>query len=130
MIDAVTLTRLMAEPVNADEAKLRRGRHLDTVFLMGIDEKVFYLTVEGGRVTSIEAGPKPLKAVSFAIHAPWTAWVEFWRPTPKAGFHDILGLAKLKHARIEGDVEVLLRHLRYFKELLAAPRGSVEAKHG
>ena len=41
---------------------------------------------------------------------------------PAPGYHDLCAMTKSGTARIEGDWLPLMTHLRYVKELLAAPR--------
>ena len=123
MIEAADLLANLAEPANSDAALVRRGRYLNTVFLLGIGEASFYITIAAGRVARIEKAPKLLKAFSFSVKAGRDAWNAFWQPIPRPGFHDLFALTKGGHAAIEGDVKVLLTHLRYLKELLATPRG-------
>ncbi len=125
-----TLRRLMADQVNANAATVRRGQHLNTTFLLGLGDEAYYVTVRDGRVETIEQREKPLQAVSFAIKGGAEAWNAFWQPVPDRYSFDILGLAKTRRMTIEGDIKVLMGHLRYIKELLAAPRGKMEALHG
>jgi hypothetical protein len=124
------LKSLMADAVNESPPIVRRGQHLNTVFLLGLGDETFYVTIRDGRIESIEQREKPLQAVSFAIKGGVDAWNDFWQPVPRPGSYDILGLAKVKRMTIEGDIKVLMTHLRYIKEVLAAPRGKMGALHG
>ncbi|GGE34555.1 hypothetical protein GCM10007276_09970 [Agaricicola taiwanensis] len=124
------LRTFMADAVNASPPLVQRGTLLNTVFLMGIGDESFYVTVRDGRIESIETREKPLQAVSFSVKGGIDAWNDFWQPVPKPGSYDILGLAKVKRMTIEGDIKVLMTHLRYIKEVLAAPRGKMGALHG
>lgn len=130
MISVTDLSAHLAEPANANVNHVRRGKHLSTVFLLGIGDQQFYLTIVEGRVADVEHGPKPLRAVSFSIKAGLPAWREFWKPVPQAGYHDLFAIAKGKQASIEGNVQVLMANLRYIKDLLATPRGRMETFHG
>jgi hypothetical protein len=67
MIEAADLLANLAEPANSDAALVRRGRYLNTVFLLGIGEASFYITIAAGRVAGIEKAPKLLKAFSFSV---------------------------------------------------------------
>ena len=51
----------------------------------------------------------------------------FWEPLPRPGFHDIFGLVKIGRARIDGDILMLVKNLRFFKEFLALGRTEVAA---
>ncbi len=108
--------------VNADPALVRRGRLLSTTFLVGVDDTEWLVTVQAGRVERVERGPFLMRAWSFAVRAPEAAWRRFWEATPAPGYHDLFAMKKAGHARIEGDLVPLMQHLRYVKDVLAAPR--------
>ena len=48
--------------------------------------------------------------------------IEYWRPEPEPGWHDLLALTKRGEASLEGDLHPFMAHLQYFKDLLALPR--------
>lgn len=48
----------------------------------------------------------------------------FWQDIPAAGFHDVFGLVKIGRARVDGDILVLVKNLRFFKEFLTLGRGT------
>ncbi len=108
--------------VNGDESLVRRGRLLATTFLVGVDDVEWLVTIAAGRVERVERGPFLLRAWSFAVRAPGEAWRRFWEPMPAPGYHDVFAMKKAGHARIEGDLVILMQHLRYVKDVLAAPR--------
>jgi hypothetical protein len=41
---------------------------------------------------------------------------------PAPGYHDLFAMKKLGLASVDGDIIPLMTHLRYLKDLLAAPR--------
>ena len=112
----------LAELVNADPALVRRGRFLTTDFLVEVGETSYHICVERGRITSVTPGPVLMRPWRFAIRATEDAWREFWQPVPRAGYHDLFALTRFGRARIEGDLQPLMAHLRYVKDVLAAPR--------
>ena len=112
----------LAELVNGDEALVRRGRFLTTTFLLQADEATWLVGVVEGRIESVERGPFLMRAWSFAIRAPADAWRRFWEPVPAPGSHDIFAMTRAGVARVEGDLQPLMTHLRYFQEVLASPR--------
>ena len=77
--------------------------------------------VAEGRVTAVERGPFLMRSWSFAVRASSDAWARFWRPVPEPGYHDVFAMKKLGVARVEGDLWPLMAHLRYVKDVLAAP---------
>jgi hypothetical protein len=111
--------------VNGDPALVRRGRHCSTTFLWEVGDEAWLVTVREGRVERVERGPHLLRAWSFAVRAPLEAWRRFWAPVPAPGYHDLFAMKKAGHARVEGDLVLLMQHLRYVKDVLARPRGRV-----
>lgn len=109
--------------VNGDESLVRRGRDCNTTFLVEAGESSWLVTVRAGRIEHVERGPFRMRPWSFAVRAPMEAWRNFWEPVPAPGFHDLFAMTKAGHARIEGDLRPLMQHLRYIKDVLAAPRG-------
>lgn len=75
--------------VNGDETLLRRGRFLDVDLMLEIGGVPCYITVRGGRVTSLETGLLLMRSWSFAIRGSENAWRQFWRPLPPPHFHDV-----------------------------------------
>jgi hypothetical protein len=113
----------LADLVNADAPLVRRGRFLSTTFLLGVGETAWLVTVHEGRVIRVERGPFLMRGWSFAVRASREAWERFWQPVPAPGYHDLFAMTKGGHARVEGDLRLLMAHLRYVKDVLAAPRG-------
>lgn len=112
----------LPELVNGNEPLLRRGRFVSLDFLIGVDETPYYISVDEGRIASVDKGPILMRGCRFAIHAGAEDWSRFWRRHPAPGHHDIFAMTKSGAARIEGDWQPLMANLRYFKEVLAAPR--------
>ncbi|WP_371158291.1 hypothetical protein [Jannaschia sp. 2305UL9-9] len=103
---------------------LRLGRLVqDTVLIRLDDGREWFLHYRDGRIAHIEEGPSRKTPWRFGIVTDREALDAFWQQTPKPGFHDIFGLAKIGRARIEGDVLALVKTLRFHKEVLALPRG-------
>lgn len=112
----------LPELVNADAGLVRRGERLTTTFLLAVDDREYLVHVVGGRVTAVERGPFLMRSWTFAVRASADAWARFWQPCPEPGYHDLFAMKKLGVARIEGDFWPLMAHLRYVKDVLAAPR--------
>jgi hypothetical protein len=108
--------------VNADAGLVRRGQRLTAAFLLAVGDAEYLVHVAAGRLTAVERGPFLLRSWSFAVRAPADAWTRFWRPLPEPGYHDLFAMKKLGVARVEGDLWPLMAHLRYLKDVLAAPR--------
>jgi len=112
----------IASLVNADAKLIRRGRFVDTTFLVAIDAADTLIRVQEGRITSVTAGPFITPDYSFALRASREVWEKFWQPKPPLGFTDIFALVKQKLMRVEGDLHPFMSNLLYFKDVLAAPR--------
>ena len=116
MIDSI------ARFVNADANLVRRGRFVDTTFMIAIDEVYTLLRVQEGRVTQVTPGPFITPDYSFCLRASREVWEKFWQPLPPLGFTDIFALVKQKLMRVEGDLHPFMANLLYFKDVIASPR--------
>jgi hypothetical protein len=112
----------IAEHVNADAALVRRGRFVNTTFLIAVDDTDHLIRIAEGRVASVTAGPFITPHYSFALRASREDWEKFWQPLPPLGFTDIFALVKNKLLRVEGDLHPLMSNLLYFKDVLASLR--------
>jgi len=112
----------LPELVNADERLVWRGRFLTVDFLVEVGDTPYYVSIQSGRITSIDRGPFPMRPWRFAIRAKAEAWEKLWEPVPRPGYTDILGMMKIGEARIEGDLQPFMANLRYLKEILVTPR--------
>jgi hypothetical protein len=112
----------LAARVNGDANLVRRGRYVNTTFLIAIDEAYHLIRVAEGRIVAITPGPFITPNYSFALRASRDAWEKLWSPKPLPGFTDIFALVKKKLLRIEGDLHPLMSNLLYFKGVLATAR--------
>jgi pimeloyl-ACP methyl ester carboxylesterase len=117
----------LAELVNGDEALVRRGRFLTTTFLLQADEATWLVRVVEGRIERVERGPFLMRAWSFAIRASRDAWQRHWEPVPAPGYQDIFAMTRVGAARVEGDLQPLMTHLRYIQDVLSSPRKTDQA---
>ena len=117
----------LAARVNADANLVRRGRHVNTSFLIAIDNADHIVRIEHGRVVSITPGPFITPNYAFALRASRDSWEKLWSPTPIPGYTDIFALVKKKLLRIEGDLHPLMSNLLYFKGVLSAAGARKEA---
>lgn len=80
--------------------------------------------VRDGSVTEIVEHRVPLQSSDFSIKGSSEGWTKFWQSMPPAGWHDIFALNKRKEFAIEGNLQPLMAHLQYVKDLLACARES------
>lgn len=112
----------MAEALALQSHLRRLGQLFSETVLLEIDGNEFYLTFEKGLLIDIKEGPSLKTPWRFAFRARGEALMKFWETMPRPGYHDIFGLVKLGHGRIDGDILVLVKNLRFFKEFLALGR--------
>ena len=117
----------LAERVNADANLVRRGKHVNTTFLIAIDNTDHLVRIAEGKIVSITPGPFITPNYSFALRASRDSWEKLWSPTPLPGYTDIFALVKKKLLRIEGDLHPFMSNLLYFKGVLAAATRAKEA---
>ena len=112
----------LKERVNADAALVRRGRYLTTTFLMEIGEMPWLISIFEGRIVSVARGPFVMPTWSFALRAPAAEWEKFFLDRPPPGSNDLMAMVRRRVLKTEGDLQVFMAHLRYFKEALAKLR--------
>ncbi|MFB9947962.1 hypothetical protein ACFFP0_03830 [Rhizobium puerariae] len=117
-----TLQRMKSR-LNETPHLLRLGRLFSETVLIEISGEEFYLTFRDGRLEAIVEGPSRKTPWRFALRTDAEALAKFWEPRPSPGFHDIFGLVKIGRGRIDGDILVLVKNLRFFKEFMALARG-------
>jgi hypothetical protein len=112
----------LKERVNADAALVRRGRYVTLSFLLGVGEQDWVVTIEQGRIRSIDPRRLATATGRFTVRAAETTWTEFWKPVPRRDHHDLWAMLAAGLAKIDGDLLPLMQNLQYFKDVLAAPR--------
>jgi hypothetical protein len=112
----------LKDRVNADQWLVHRGRFVDTRFLLESGSAQYLIAIHAGRIESATAGPFVMPRWTFALRAPAEAWAQFRRAVPPPGFNDILAMVKSRTMKIEGDQQVLMANLLYFKDVLACLR--------
>jgi hypothetical protein len=117
----------LAARVNADANLVRRGKHVNTSFLIAVDSADHIVRIEHGRIVSVTPGPFITPNYAFALRAARDSWEKLWSPTPIPGYTDIFALVKKKLLRIEGDLHPFMSNLLYFKGVLAVAGAQQEA---
>ena len=112
----------LKDKVNADAALVRRGRFLTTTFLIEVGPAQWLVSIVEGRIASVTEGPFVMPSSSFALRAPEEEWQKFWSFSPPPGSNDLMALIKRRVLKAEGDLQIFMAHLRYFKEALAKLR--------
>jgi hypothetical protein len=120
--EACTRFEQIAEKVNALPDLVRRGRFLSMTLLVGIGPANYYVSIDAGRISAVERGPKLTATTALAVKAEPDVWLKFWEPIPAPGWNDLSALVKLKRATLDGDFRLFMANLQYIKDVLASPR--------
>jgi hypothetical protein len=116
----------LQERVNADAGLVRRGRYLTTTFLLQAGDASWLISIFEGRIVSVAHGPFVMPSSAFALRASEIEWQKFFLARPPPGSNDLMALVRRKALRAEGDLQVFMAHLRYFKDALAKLRPASE----
>jgi hypothetical protein len=112
----------LQERVNSDEMLVRRGRYLSTTLLLEIGSAAWLITIFEGRIVSVTSGPFVMPSSSFALRTSKEEWEKFSSSRPPPGSNDVMALIKRRVLKAEGDLQVFMANLRYFKEAFAKLR--------
>ena len=112
----------LQQRVNDDQGLVRRGRYLTTRFLLEVGNTPWLIAIFEGRIVSVTQGPFGMPSSSFALRASEQEWQKFWSRRPPPGSNDLMALIKRRALKAEGDLQIFMSHLRYFKEALAKLR--------
>ena len=112
----------LQQRVNDDQGLVRRGRYLTTSFLLEVGATPWLISIFEGRIVSVTQGPFVMPSSSFALRASEQEWQKFWSRRPPPGSNDLMALIKRRALKAEGNLQIFMSHLRYFKEALAKLR--------
>jgi hypothetical protein len=114
----------LKQKVNGDAALMRRGRFLTTTFLIEVGSAQWLVSIVEGKIASVTQGPFVMPSWSFALRASQEEWQKFWSADPRPGSNDLMALIKRRVLRAEGNLQVFMANLRYFKESLEKLRAT------
>jgi pimeloyl-ACP methyl ester carboxylesterase len=117
------LSRL-ATALDGNAALQRRARLAALCFIVANGEEA--VTVRVGERVAVEPGAAGEAAFSLAA-APGT-WAEFARPAPPVGFQSLVGMQRVGHLRVEGDILAWGRNMLFLEQLFAALRPAAPAQ--
>ncbi|KJC38131.1 hypothetical protein UP09_26975 [Bradyrhizobium sp. LTSP885] len=101
---------------------VRRGRYLSTTFLLEIGNTAWLIAIHEGRLMSVTKGPFVMPSWSFALRTSDEEWDKFSARRPPPGSNDLMALIKRRVLKAEGDLQIFMANLRYFKDALAKLR--------
>lgn len=99
-----------------------RDRNLCADILVEFGDEPRIVRIRHGKVEAIEEKIPLLYPWVFAVRASIAAWEAYWEHFPKPGWHDLFALSKRGELRMEGNLQPMMAHLQYIKDLLATPR--------
>jgi hypothetical protein len=117
----------LKDKVNGDAGLVRRGRYLTTNFLLEVGPTAWLIQIFEGRIVAVTKGPFVTPSSTFALRAPSEEWEKFWSRRPPPGSNDLMALVKRRVLKAEGDLQIFMANLRYFKEALAKLRTGASA---
>jgi hypothetical protein len=116
------MVEALQQRVNADAGLVRRGRYLTTTFLLEVGPTAWLISIFEGRIVLVTRGPFVMPSSAFALRASEAEWGKFWSSKPPPGSNDLMALIKRRALKTEGNLQIFMANLRYFKEALAKLR--------
>jgi pimeloyl-ACP methyl ester carboxylesterase len=113
----VDFTRL-AGALDGNEALQRRAR-LAALSLTVLNGSEAISVAVGERIA---VGPGSAAGAAFSLGATPETWSEFARPVPAVGFQSLVGMQRMGHLKVDGDMVAYGRNLLFLEQLFAALR--------
>ncbi|WP_229172131.1 hypothetical protein [Bradyrhizobium altum] len=117
------MIEMLKDRVNGDAGLVRRGRYLTTTFLLEIGRAAWLIAIHEGRIVAVTKGPFVMPSSSFALRTSDEEWGKFCEKRPPPGSNDLMALIKRRVLKAEGELQIFMANLRYFKEALGKLRG-------
>ncbi len=99
---------------DSDKTIAAMAKYFTCTYMWDMDEKKVIIEMHDGKVKNINTEPAPLDAYDFALRASAQTWREFGRPMPRPMFHGIWSASFREDLKLEGNILVLMQHLRNF----------------
>ena len=104
--------------LDGNPALQRRARLASLCITVLIDDTAS--TVRIGDAVTVAAGGADDAA--FSLSASTEGWREFAKPVPAVGYQSLVGMQRVGHLRVDGDMVVYGRHMLFLEQLFAALR--------
>jgi hypothetical protein len=114
--------RAIPQQVNADRHLVWRGRTLKADCLIQIGSTALLLRIDAGSILECRKELPVLCSWDLAVRGSLQAWTALWQDPPPPRWHDLFALCKRGEMSVEGNLQPLLAHLQYFKDVLMLPR--------
>ena len=126
-VEGQGMIETLRQRINDDQGLVRRGRYLTTSLLLEVGATPWLISIHEGRIVSVTKGPFVMPSSSFALRASEEEWAKFWSRRPPPGSNDLMALIKRRTLKAEGNLQIFMSHLRYFKEALGKLREGAAA---
>jgi pimeloyl-ACP methyl ester carboxylesterase len=107
-----------AEALEAQPALQRRARQASLTMVVRTGEVATTIRIAESITTTEGASPD----AAFTLIANAEAWAAFAQPAPPVGYQSLVGMVRMGHLRVEGDMLVFGRHMLFLEQLFAALR--------
>ena len=115
----------LAAALGGNAALQRRARLAAVCFVVrGGSEPA---TVRVGERIAVEKGVAA--GAAFSLTASPATWAEFAKPVPAVGFQSLVGMQRVGHLEVEGDVLAWGRHMLFLEQVFAALRSPLPIPH-
>ena len=84
-------------------------------------------TVKIGARIAVTSGAAP--DATFTLATTSTNWAEFAKPVPAVGFQSLVGMQRMGHLKVDGDMVAYGRNLIFLEQLFVALRPAAPAEH-
>jgi hypothetical protein len=107
--------RSFSDATNNDAEIQAHGKYFTCSYMFDMTDARFVVRVVAGRVVEVAINPGPLDVpYEFAVRASADTWRNFGVPMPKPMYHGIWAASFQRDMRLEGDILVMMQHLRCF----------------
>jgi pimeloyl-ACP methyl ester carboxylesterase len=108
----------LAEALETRPALQRRARQASLTLVVRTGEAATTIRVDDS-ITTTEGASSD---AAFTLIANAEAWAAFAQPAPRVGYQSLVGMVRMGHLRVEGDMLVFGRHMLFLEQLFAALR--------
>ena len=117
----------LTDALKGQPALQRRARQASLSLVVRMGEEATTVHI-GDSITTTPGAPFD---AAFTLIATAETWAEYAEPVPPVGYQSLVGMVRMGHLRVEGDMLVFGRNLLFLEQLFAAlrPAAPVEPSH-
>jgi hypothetical protein len=107
--------RSFSDATNDDAEIQAHGKYFTCAYMLDMTDARFVVRMVSGKVVDVAVDPGPLDVrYEFAVRASADTWRNFGVPVPKPMYHGIWAASFQRDMKLEGDILVMMQHLRCF----------------